>query len=141
MFKSVIFIVLLGFVSTSNAVNYSNGKSDHINHIDMYARMNNGVLTIKFFYKNSSGNFVQWLGGKNLFQCAVYENNGSYNRGAMGAKRAWTGNIKLGSHSEELYMNNVYVNNFASDSAIVQCFVKFKKYSNNIRSVFWLSGS
>jgi len=140
--RLITTLILLSVLSSAALaeVTFTNYKAQYVSNVQMGARMVNGSLKIDFFYTNKSGNYVLWT-GKGMTQCAVYENNGNFRSPSMGTKRAWTGNVKLKSHSQPVYMNNVYVNDFNTNSAIVQCYIELKNFSRNLRSTFMLYGS
>jgi len=58
----------------------------------------------------------------------------------MGNKRAWTGNIKLKSYSQDVIMNNIYLGDYQTNTAVLQCYIELKNYSRNLRTVFVLHG-
>jgi len=138
---NVLKILTLLIISTiANAeVTYTNGLDKRVSNVSMNAGMRNGSLNINFYYQDNNGQVVLWT-GKAMTQCAVYENNGDMRNPSMGNKRAWTGNIKLKSYSQDVIMNNIYLGDYQTNTAVLQCYIELKNYSRNLRTVFVLHG-
>ena len=138
--KAINILAILLICSSANAETiYTNGLDQSVSNVNMNADMRNGSLNVSFYYYDRNGQVVLWT-GKAMTQCAAYENNGNMRNPVMGTKRAWTGNITLKSYSQDVIMNNIYPNNYETDTAILQCYIELKNYSNNLRTVFVLHG-
>ncbi len=138
--KTLKILALILMFGTANAeIINTNGLDNSVRNVNMHASMRNGSLKISFGYYDQNGSDVLWS-GRAATQCAVYENNGNILKPIMGTKRAWTRNIKLKSYRQDVIMNNIYVGDYETDTAILQCYIKLRKYSNNLRTVFILHG-
>jgi len=134
-----IFVLLFISTAANSEVTYTNGLDKRVSNVNMHANMSNGSLNINFYYQDNNGRVVLWT-GKAMTQCAVYENNGDMRNPSMGYKRAWTGNIKLKSYSQNVIMNNIYTGDYQTNTAVLQCYIELKNYSRNLRTVFVLHG-